>query len=256
MTVGVIHSGVRRPVHSGPRSGWRGRDPTRPSPAASPRSSAGLTRAPVLASAPVLANMSMPPRTLVSVEKRPVWRRATVLSIELALVAAGLLELRTDRDGRPTTTGLQSEAMKRWGGDVERMLADAEAAGALDRERLRAERAPRGVIIGWRPSLSNRDWALSTDLALTVLVLERRVGELYLGGRAPDRSWEHLFEGPFAVDDPRVEGRPLLEVLASLAPRQKRPARRDSRGSLNAVRGRDGPHSPAVPPAPAAGGSS
>ncbi len=115
---------------------------------------------------------------------------------------------------------LVRKAQRRWKGSIERLLASATRAGCLDRALLdsapcAADAAgqhgasrcrPSGVLMGWFPPedwAPGDVWAPCADLALTLAVLERRVGALSIASRAPDRTWRHLFEADLAVDDPR-----------------------------------------------------
>ncbi|MFM8980222.1 MAG: hypothetical protein ACKOSS_07150 [Planctomycetia bacterium] len=162
----------------------------------------------------------------VKVDQRAVWGGATALSLPQALLALGLIprEAAVGPAGAPapgTAPGcrgrpLRRWAQARWGGSVEALLAEAAGAGRLDLAALDARHAPRGALIGWAPTSEGArggQFRLCTDLALTVLVLERQAGALYLGSRRPERSWERLFGTGLVVDDPRVRGASLAEVL-------------------------------------------
>ena len=71
-----------------------------------------------------------------------------------------------------------------------------------------ANRAFGGVLIGWivtrTDSTPDAETPVCEDLALTLAILSRRIGNLYLGHRAPDWSIAHLLEIEFLVDDPRL----------------------------------------------------
>lgn len=175
-----------------------------------------------------------PPALEVKVVQRAVWGAATAVSLPQALLALGLIPRAVAATpgqaprpaGVPGPAGgqapagrgrpLRAWAEERWRGSVDALVAEAAAAGRLDPGALDACHAPRGVLVGWAPTSAaarRGEFCLCTDLALTLLVLERQVGSLYLGSRAPDRSWERLFGPGLVVDDPRLRGVSLPEVL-------------------------------------------
>jgi len=172
-----------------------------------------LTIPQIFTSIPVLHNMSSPPRTTIPSVQRAVWGRATLFSLGHALACNGLLPRRAKARGPLLgSEALHQRASARWKDDLTALLEEASSAGLLDLQRLAlpvGACAPSGVLIGWQPPLT--DEASETlvpcaDIALTVAVLERRVGNLYLSSRTPDRSWQQLFAQPLAVDDPRFLG--------------------------------------------------
>ena len=142
----------------------------------------------------VLHNMSVPPRTEVRIAVRAV-HGVTAISLSRAL----------------------------WfnrGADPERMIKGwRQASRVSDQSRLtkmgcspeRAEDANRafgGVLIGWLVARTGQspdvEAPVCENLALTVAILSRRIGNLYLSHRAPDWSITHLLETEFLVDDPRL----------------------------------------------------
>jgi hypothetical protein len=162
-----------------------------------------------------LLHMRGLPSKPVTVLASPVWQRPVTFSLGHALLANGLLP-PLPKDGKGLSLRLSTRARSVWKLKVEAMLKDAEAAGALDRDRLERGEAPAGTLIGWHPtdeSAMRREFDICDDLTLTLLVLERRVGDLYVSSRPPNRTWRHLFERPLMVDDPRFTGVPLSEEL-------------------------------------------
>ena len=201
-----------------------------------------------MGSVPLLHNMSMMPRTTVDSRQQPVWGAApTLLDLAATLVALGLLDEPADpAPDRPAR--LRAQARRRWRGSLTRLLDEAQRAGRLDRARLDgAPRggAPEGVLIGWLP-LGAADPATPqpcADLTLTIAMLERCVGNLYIGARAPQRRWDHLFTTTLCVDDPR------------LAPTQVRAEARSRAGTTAPAEprtgvGADSPAPPTTGPAP------
>jgi hypothetical protein len=163
-----------------------------------------------------LLHMGGAPSTVVASVQRAVWRLPTAFSLPHALLAAGLIPLEAVPPPAQPAPGLGSWAHWRWKGDVAALLDEAARAGRLDPARLDPACAPAGTLIGWRPSSAlakGGAFGLCTDLALTILVLERHVGPFYFASRRPDRSWEHLFARGLVVDDPRFVGSPLAQVL-------------------------------------------
>lgn len=165
----------------------------------------------------LLHNMSAPPRTDVKCVQRAVHGRPVVFSLPHVLVAAGLLVPRIGPAYR-FVQRIEKQARERWGGCVDRLLEEAARQGCLDDERLRSRAPLEGALIGWVPTCAEEaPEGLCEDLTLTIQVLERCVGSLYLGAREPERTWRRLFSGPVAFDDPRLETRPLAPTQPALA---------------------------------------
>jgi hypothetical protein len=162
-----------------------------------------------------LLHMGGPKSQPVTILATPVWQRPVTFSLGHALLANGLLPPPRKGDVG-LSLRLSTRARRTFGGRMDRLLKAAERAGALDRQRLEAGTAPAGALIGWQPtdeSAVRREFDICDDLTLTLLVLERRVGDLYVASRIADRSWKHLFERALTVDDPRFSGVPLGEDL-------------------------------------------
>jgi hypothetical protein len=162
-----------------------------------------------------LLHMHGPRTRPIQVFASPVWRRPVTFSLGHALLANGLLP-PLPKGGKGLSLRLSTRARRVWKLKLEAMLKDAEAAGVLDRDRLERAEAPQGTLIGWKPtdiSAMRREFDICDDLTLTLLVLERRVGDLYVSSRPPNRTWRHLFERALTVDDPRFTGVPLSEEL-------------------------------------------
>jgi hypothetical protein len=156
-------------------------------------------------------------RTQVVLEVRPVFGAVTV-SLAHCLRLKGVidpgLECRL-----VDYSGLVGAAL-RWAGDLtapsfwhklEPLGCSPEAVEASAREF-------GGARIGWAmrvyPQASTvssfpADGRVCTDLCLTVAILSRRAGNLFLGYREPDYSWEQLFEWAFAADDPCLAARSI-----------------------------------------------
>lgn len=142
----------------------------------------------------VLHNMSVPPRTEVRIAVRAVYG-VTAISLRRAL--------RFNR-------GADSERIiTRW----RRASPVSDQArfpklGCSPEQVEEANRTFGGVLIGWivtrTDSTPDAETPVCEDLALTLAILSRRIGNLYLGHRAPDWSIAHLLEIEFLVDDPRL----------------------------------------------------
>jgi hypothetical protein len=183
----------------------------------------------------LLHNTFLGPQLRVRCVQRPVWGLPAAFSLPHALLANGLIprEAIPHAQAPPPAAAAGRKppgtqefldnacaprlwAESRWRRDVAALLDEAAAAGRLDPARLDPARAPSDALIGWQPTSAaarRGEFGLCTDLALTILVLERCAGALYLGARAPERSWERLFVPGLVVDDPRFVARPLPEVL-------------------------------------------
>jgi hypothetical protein len=162
-----------------------------------------------------LLHMHGPRSKKLTLLPTPVWRRPVTFSLGHALLANDLLP-PLPKGGKGLSLRLSTRARRVWKLNVPAMLTAAEEKGVLDRQRLERGEAPAGTLIGWHPkdeSAMRREFDICDDLTLTLLVLERRVGDLYISSRPPNRTWRHLFERALTVDDPRFTGVPLSEEL-------------------------------------------
>lgn len=142
----------------------------------------------------VLHNMSVPPRTEVRIAVRAV-HGVTAISLSRALWF---------------NRGADSKRMiEAW---RQASLVSAQSGltkmGCSSEQSEDANRAFGGVLIGWLVTRTGQspdvEAPVCEDLALTVAILSRRIGNLYLSHRAPDWSITHLLETEFLVDDSRL----------------------------------------------------
>ena len=110
-------------------------------------------------------------------------------------------------------------------GDTDARAALARSGFPLESIEI-ANRSFGGVLIGWLATTGDNsvghapsgmpkkpipktydDTPVCEDLALTLAILSRRIGNLYLSHRSPCFSVPQLLERDFVVDDPRVAAR-------------------------------------------------
>jgi hypothetical protein len=152
------------------------------------------------------------------------------LSVRAACVAAGLI-------GRATILEpgerLVEVADKAFGRDITRFLNVAASVGCTRQaieeaaNRLDAVHACFGITAPCRQGAL----VVSTDLALTVAALSRRVGSVILRDRPPVVTWDQLFSCGVAIAEPIGDSSPASEALReqlNLAPLPQ-PIRIDSR---------------------------
>ncbi|MDE0578041.1 MAG: hypothetical protein OSB39_13925, partial [Opitutales bacterium] len=88
-----------------------------------------------------------------------------------------------------------------------------------------------GTFTNYRKQRSESKQHLShlcDDLALTIGILSRAVGNLFLSSRPPDYTWDALLEVYFIFDDPRIPGQktPKKITAAILPPLLKKNSRK------------------------------
>ena len=154
----------------------------------------------------VLHNMSAPPRTKIRIQLQPVYG-ITVISLPRCLILNGLISGKRPITETKSLLGRSKSIATRLA-RVGCTLDDIETAG----------KAVRGVFIGawipippWGPNaLYQKRQAdlihhpVCGNLPLSLSLLSRRIGNLYLSQRPPDFSPTHLVEGEWLWDDPRL----------------------------------------------------
>lgn len=154
----------------------------------------------------VLHNMSAPPRTKIRIQLLPVYG-ITLISLPRCLILNGLISGKRPITETKSLLGRSKSIATRLA-RVGCTLDDIETAG----------KAVRGVFIGawihtppWGPnSLNQKRQAglihhpVCGNLPLSLALLSRRIGNLYLSRRPPDFSPTHLVEGEWLWDDPRL----------------------------------------------------
>ena len=163
----------------------------------------------------VLHNMSVPPKTEVWMELRAV-HGATSISLPRCLLLKGLIARGDSSLCQSCRTFFQ--------GDTDARVVLVRSGFSQDTIEI-ANRAFGGMLIGWLPTRdigvvhapsgapkkpipgTYDDPPVCEDLALTLAILSRRIGNLYLSHRSPCFSVPHLLESDFVVDDPRVAAR-------------------------------------------------
>ena len=144
----------------------------------------------------VLHNMSVPPRSEVRTELRSV-HGVTAISLVRCLRING--HLGASKSPRQYSRRLLVGREPVW--------KRLEALGCSRQQIQAANHKFSGVLIGWLkgiPKPSPDPQPVCADLALTVAILTRRIGNLYLSHREPDWTLNHLFETEFLCDDPRL----------------------------------------------------
>jgi len=148
----------------------------------------------------VLHNMSAPPRTQIRIQLLPVYG-ITLISLPRCLILNGLISGKRPITETKSLLGRSKSIATRLA-RVGCTLDDIETAG----------KAVRGVFIGaWGPNSLNRKRQFDLihhpvcgNLPLSLSLLSRRIGNLYLSQRPPDFSPTHLVEGEWLWDDPRL----------------------------------------------------
>lgn len=152
----------------------------------------------------------------IEAEIRPVHETLTRVSLRHACLAAGLLDdVRGDRSLTWVVLGEMTQA--KWAGSVDRFLADAARVGLSPAEADASVADLRGAIFGWAApddALTVAEPArvgICPDLALTMGILGRRIGDFFIASRTPDYSWPALFDNAFEFDDSLVDAPRLAE---------------------------------------------
>jgi hypothetical protein len=154
----------------------------------------------------VLYNMSAPPMTKIRIQLLPVYG-ITLISLPRCLILNGLISGKRPITETKSLLG-RSKCIATRLARVGCTLDDIETAG----------KAVRGVFIGawipippWGPNaLYQKRQAdlihhpVCGNLPLSLSLLSRRIGNLYLSQRPPDFSPTHLVEGEWLWDDPRL----------------------------------------------------
>lgn len=157
----------------------------------------------------VLHNMSAPPRTIVTAVQGPVHGPPSLFSLGLCALVNGANGRVPEKTSWKTFLRLGLELPgRKWEQDAARMLADLDNPTVL---------APWGSLIGWSVKstfLADDDcFKLCVDPALTIRVLSRRIGDLYIATRQPCLEWDQLCgRGMFALDHPGFEGVMLSDL--------------------------------------------
>jgi len=173
----------------------------------------------------LLHNMSVPPRTTVNYRTNPVYK-ATLVSFRHWLLFRGFSDFTVpgDKELNQLFPGCSPESIRSWlaGQGVSLESIDkvaAELGGVLI--------GKSGTFTNYRKQRSESKQHLShlcDDLALTIGILSRAVGNLFLSSRPPDYTWDALLEVYFIFDDPRIPGQktPKKITAAKLPPLFKR----------------------------------
>ena len=171
----------------------------------------------------VLHNMSVPPRTTISYSTNPVFS-STMVSFRHWLFFREYASGAFSGDG---------ELVQLFGGRSKIKIQNwlSEQGVTLDAADEAAARLG-GVLIGKGGSVRSlpiqtekvvQRWScLCDDLALTIGLLGRAVGNLFLSSRTPDYTWNALLGLYFIGDDPRLYGKkpPRKVIRAQLSYRK------------------------------------
>lgn len=166
-----------------------------------------------------LLNMSSPPRTKVEVRQEPISGSILVFDLAHALMLQRALRPALHwRDVDLKT--VQQLARDSWQSDVPTLLRDIDHSVYEALPNFLGVR--RGALLGWTADwqevTKSEQYFLCIDVALTIAVLARRVGDLLLCARPPEASWERLFGALFAVDDERFAGVAAARICVPLDP--------------------------------------
>jgi hypothetical protein len=176
----------------------------------------------------ILHNMSVPPRTTVNYRTNPVYK-ATLVSFRHWLLFSGFSGFMVpgDQELNQLFSGCSPESIRSWlaGQGVSLKSADqavAELGGVLI--------GKSGTFTNYRKQRSESKQHLShlcDDLALTIGILSRAVGNLFLSSRPPDYTWDALLEVYFIFDDPRIPGQKApKKITAAILPRLQKNSRK------------------------------
>ena len=164
-------------------------------------------------------------RTKSPVEKviKSVYHSPRLISLPHACAASGLLG-NAARKQRLSTDALRDAAKKTWNSDTELFLAAAAEIGVTQSAISAHVVNLPSAMIGWSGNdpvrFSQRRSGVSVvgDVAQTVAILARCVGNLFIRDRHPEMVWENLFHRIFAVDEdinpaPVLEAKPWSDFL-------------------------------------------
>ena len=165
-----------------------------------------------------LHNMSVPPRTQVLLEVRPVFG-AVLVSLSHCLRLKGVIDPGLKHEFSDCLD--VAEAALRWAGrwTLESFWRKVGPLGCNPGAVGAAATGFGGARIGWAieicPPIPNTLLdvpaynRICTDLSLTVAILSRRAGNLFLSYREPEYSPEQLFRWAFVADDPSLTARSI-----------------------------------------------
>ena len=147
----------------------------------------------------------------------PVFGPTTVVSLRHACLAAGLFD--DVRGDRRLNWGVLGElATEKWARSAQRFLADAARVGAGAEQADAALSGIKGAVIGRSEPVRKEDsgpdgpFGICPDLNLSLGVLARRVGGLFIASRPPAYDWGTLFDEVLHLDDDLVPAVPLTEA--------------------------------------------
>ncbi len=149
-------------------------------------------------------NMSVPNRVNIAVSQVSVGGRQSCFNLSWACWAAGLLGAVRSAERLELLALCNAPAERKWAGKQEDFLKDLEqfCHGKV------ATPVPTSFLIGIRSSshqrLLEKDMGICPDPGMTVYVMSRLAGSLYIPGRTPCLDWKELFGECFMVDDPAL----------------------------------------------------
>ncbi len=168
----------------------------------------------------LLHNMSVPPRTTIKYRTKPVYV-ATLVSFRHWLLFRKFAdsELPRNKELKKLFRGRSQAGIHGWLEEQGVPLASADQAAA----KLGGVLIGKGGPIRYLPSQAEevtQRWShLCDDLALTIGLLGRAVGNLFLSSRRPDYTWNALLNLYFIGDDPRIPGKkPPRKVISAELP--------------------------------------
>lgn len=146
------------------------------------------------------------PKEPIQTDVEAVHGRTLIFSVPHACLAAGLLKARKGLSA--DWQAVLELAFTQWQGDPQLFLSDAARMG-ITCESVNCRAASlSGAIIGWqskRLDKGNKSQGVAhgicADLEMTLAIVSRRVGDIFIAKRDPDYGWNALFGSPFECDE-------------------------------------------------------
>lgn len=158
------------------------------------------------------------PSLPIEISLVPIHSRTVIFSLPHACLAAGLLKPATKKISFSMLLDL---ANKKWGKSDKKFFASLPPIGISPDSIEKRARQFKGAVIGWDSQFgspksttnlncgSKNATGICADIELVLMVLSRRVSNLFLSSREPDYSWENLSSKTFEIDDERFSSSDL-----------------------------------------------
>lgn len=146
-------------------------------------------------------------RLPIDAKIKPVHGRTTVFSLPHACLATGLIGGEVPQGQSINWQVLTAMVEKKWNHSVDRFFEDVKRLGFKKENFENGKFNYKGAIIGWSGLQARltpaklKDLVVCPDLDLTMTIVSRRIGDIFIAAREPNFSWETLFGSSFAIDE-------------------------------------------------------